>query len=200
MPQSCPLSAQSSQTAFCFVHPQSERERGCLATEVQVGIGPLVLEGAWHWGQGGGCAGQMVRLKHMPLAQLHRALPAASCEGHVCTAGPGPCAGLLRGQVGGVEMEAWSYWVGERRGQSWGLRLLAESSGSQTVLILGASGVCAQISSLLQVQSPSALVEEWQPCRQKPKVAVRSPQDLRRCLFMKEVPSEGHLGPLNCCL
>lgn len=63
-------------------------------------------------------------------------------------------------------MEAWSYWVGERRGQSWGLRLLAESSGSQTVLILGASGVCANFLSPLQVQSPSALVEEWQAALQ----------------------------------
>lgn len=89
-----------------------------MAKEVQVGRGPLVLVG--------GCAGQMVRPQHMPPAQLRRALPAASCEGHVCTAGPGPCAGLLGARWEGVRRKAWPCWVSEGRGPSSGLSLLAE--------------------------------------------------------------------------
>lgn len=90
---------------FCFVHLTILSTR-----KGSWGVGLLSHRGAGREqalysgrvrGQGGGYVGQMVRLKHMPPAQLHRALPATSCEGHVCTAGPGPCAGLLWGQVGG---------------------------------------------------------------------------------------------------
>lgn len=56
-----------------------------------------------------------------------------------------------------------------------GLGLLAEPSGSQTVLILGASAVRADFLSPMKARSPSALMEEWQPCRQRPETAVRAP-------------------------
>lgn len=75
----------------------------------------------------------------------------------------------------GVEVEAWPYWVDEGRGQSCGLGLLAETSGSQTVLILGASAVRADFLSPMKARSPSVLMEEWHPCRQRPETAVRAP-------------------------
>lgn len=89
----------------------------------QEGGGGTGLCGCWQrcrwervplvWGRVGG-AGQMVRLQHLPPAQLHRALLAASYEGHVCAAGPGhvqaaPC------QVGGVQGKGQLYWVEEGR-------------------------------------------------------------------------------------
>lgn len=73
-------------------------------------------------GPGGAYAGQMVRPQHMPPAQLLGALPAASREGHVCIAGPGPCAGPLWAGWERVQGKAWPCWAGEGRGQSCGPR------------------------------------------------------------------------------
>lgn len=82
--------------------------------------------------------GQMVRPQHMPPAQLRWALPAASCEGHVCTAGPGPCAGLLQGQVGGGRKESLALLGGTAGGRGEA-SILALASGRH----IGTSGVCA---------------------------------------------------------
>lgn len=101
--------------------------------------------------------------------------------------------GCSRTRWEGCEGEAWPCWVGEGA-RALGLRLLAEPSGSQTVLTLGASGVCADCLSPLKVESPLALMEERQPCRQRLEGSVRRAQDLLRCLFMKGVPSRWGLG------
>lgn len=116
------------------------------------------------------CVGQMVRPQHMPPAQLHRALPAASCEGHVCTAGPGLGAGLLQGQVGGGRKESLALLVGcGERPEFW-----PWPPGSTLGHL-----VYVQISSLpSKLEAPQPLWRDSSLSGQMPKVAVRSPQGL----------------------
>lgn len=65
-------------------------------------------------------------------------------------------------------MPGFAGWV--RGGaRAVGLGLVAEPSGSQAVLTLGTSGVHADSLSPLEEQSPSVLMEKWQPSGQTPE-------------------------------
>lgn len=81
-----------------------------MALGVQVGEGEALWARVHGSGARGWCVGQMVRPWHMPPAQLQGACLAASCEGHVCTAGPSPGAGLLWARWEGVQGKAWLCW------------------------------------------------------------------------------------------
>ena len=99
--------------------------------------GPLA--GGWGLGMQGRWSG------HMPPAQLREALPAASCEGHVCTAGPGPCAGLLWARWEGFKGKPGVAGWGRGAARAHGPRpSLTEPSGSQAVLAHRASAVLAR--------------------------------------------------------
>lgn len=156
------------------VHPQQGEARqssvlsnpSCSQPGREWGGGPLGHEKC-RWGRGGppaagpggAYAGQMVRPQHMPLAQLLGALPAASREGHVCIAGPGPCAGLLQAGWERVQGKAWPCWAGEGRGQSCGPRPPPQNLLVHRLCSPSGHLVCVQICA----DFLSALMEEWQP-------------------------------------
>ena len=119
---STPSRGKPDSLLCCPTHHALKQEGdgvgGCLAVRSAGGGegGPRAA------GPGGAYVGQMVRLQHMPPAQLLGALPAVSREGHVCIAGPGPRAGLPRAGWERVQGKAWPCWAGEGRGQSCGPR------------------------------------------------------------------------------